>query len=324
MFGKLAGFCSASWRDFVRQVGKGALCFGGGARRAENSHGQSIAVYLCFFLLRVIIVSMEIGISTASYFPRLVTEDAMEQVALAGAKVSEVFFATHSEYTREFAAEVKKRADAGGVRINSVHALTNQFEPELFGKGLRAHADALTTFTRVCEAGEVLGAKYYVLHGATRLKPAVKYVFDYEFLASRVNKLCDIAQSHGITLTYENVHWAYFSVPEYFEKLAPLCPRLGATLDVKQAMQSRLDYADFLRVMGSRLKTVHLCNWTESGKLVLPHSKEGVLDFKLLFKRLRDAGFDGACLIEVYSSCYNDFAEIARSLDYLNDIKTDL
>ena len=59
---------------------------------------------------------MEIGISTASYFPRLLTEDAMDEVARAGAKVSEVFFATHSEYTPEFAAVVKQRADRGGVR----------------------------------------------------------------------------------------------------------------------------------------------------------------------------------------------------------------
>ena len=267
---------------------------------------------------------MEIGISTASYFPRLLTEDAMDEVARAGAKVSEVFFATHSEYTRDFAAVVKERADRGGVRINSVHALTNQFEPELFGKGVRAHADAITTFTRVCEAGQVLGAKYYVFHGATRLKPAVKYVFDFDFISSRVNKICAIAQSHGITLTYENVHWAYFSEPSYFEKLAPLCPDLGATLDIKQAMQSKLDYFDFLKVMGSRLKTVHLCNYTGSGKLVMPHSKEGIFDFKLLFKRLKDAGFDGACLIEVYSSCYEDFGEIKASLDYLNDIKEGL
>ena len=281
--------------------------------------------FICLFVyIRDIIWAMEIGISTASYFPRLFTEDAMDEVARAGAKVSEVFFATHSEYTPEFAAVVKQRADRGGVRINSVHALTNQFEPELFGKGVRAHTDAITTFTRVCEAGETLGAKYYVLHGATRLKPAVKYVFDYEFLASRVNKLCDISESRGITLTYENVHWAYFSVPEYFEKLSPLCPRLGATLDIKQAMQSRLDYFDFLKVMGSRLKTVHLCNYTESGKLVMPHSKEGVFDFKLLFRRLKDAGFDGACLIEVYSSCYENFDEIAQSLNYLNDIKEGL
>ena len=109
---------------------------------------------------------MEIGISTASYFPRLFTEDAMDEVARAGAKVSEVFFATHSEYTPEFAAVVKQRADRGGVRINSVHALTNQFEPELFGKGVRAHTDAITTFTRVCDAGKTL---------VNRLSPAFRF-----------------------------------------------------------------------------------------------------------------------------------------------------
>lgn len=267
---------------------------------------------------------MEIGISTASYFPRLVTEDAMDALAVAGAKVCEVFFASHCEYDTRFAALVKERADRGGVRVNSVHALTNQFEPELFGRGLRSHADAVETFKKVCDAGKVLGAKYYVFHGATRLKPAVKYVFDFDFLAERVRGLCEIAEERGIELTYENVHWAYFSEPSYFAELAPRCPRLGATLDIKQAMQSRIDYAEFLKVMGKRLKTVHLCNYTESGKLVMPHDKAGVFDFKTLFKRLKDVGFDGACLIEVYSSCYEDTGEIGRSLEFLNEIKESL
>ena len=45
---------------------------------------------------------------------------------------------------------------------------------------------------------------------------------------------------------------------------------------------------------------------------------------QLIRKRLKDAGFDGACLIEVYSSCYSGFGEIKESLDYLNDIKESL
>ena len=242
----------------------------------------------------------------------------MDEVARAGAKVSEVFFATHSEYTRGFAAVVKERADRGGVRINSVHALTNQFEPELFGKGVRAHEDAITTFTRVCEAGQVLGAKYYVFHGATRLKPAVKYVFDFGFISSRVNKICAIAQSHGITLTYENVHWAYFSEPSYFEKLAPLCPDLGATLDIKQARQSGRDWREYIDAMGDRLRNVHISDCDAEGNIKLVG--RGVFPFPELVGRLHTAGYDGPVMIEQYAGDYDNFEQVADSVKYIQNI----
>lgn len=265
-------------------------------------------------------INMELGISTASFFPRLFTEQAVEQIAVQGGKICEVFFASFCEYNRDFAAEVKRRADKGGVKIHSVHALTNQFEPELFSKGQRAYSDALKIFTSVCDAGKEMGAGYYTYHGATRLKPAVKYKFDYDHISSRVNTLCDIAAERGITLTYENVHWTYFSVPEYFTALKPLCPGLGATLDIKQAMQSHTDYNLFLDVMGDRLRTVHLCNYDENGRLTMPHDKNGVFDYRTLFMRLKDEGYEGPCLIEVYDSCYDDFSRIGESLDYLGDI----
>ncbi|MDE6550004.1 MAG: sugar phosphate isomerase/epimerase, partial [Clostridia bacterium] len=239
-----------------------------------------------------------------------------------GAKVCEVFFASFCEYNSDFARQLKGIADSAGVRVHSVHALTNQFEPELFSKGVRARSDAFKIFDSVCAAGEAMGAGYYTFHGATRLKPAVKYTFDYPFLAERVNMLIDAAEAHGITFTYENVHWTYFSTPDYFAPLKALCPRLCTTLDIKQAMQSKVDYKDYLAVMGDSLRTVHLCNYDEGGKLLMPHDKSGAVDFKDLFKRLKGQGYDGPCFIEVYDKCYDDFKEIGYSLDYLGDMLT--
>ena len=267
---------------------------------------------------------MEIGISTASFFPRLVTEDALAALGGLGAKVCEVFFASFSEYTEDFARMLKGVADGAGVRVHSVHALTNQFEPELFSKGARARQDAVAIYERVCAAGEILGASCYTFHGATRLKPAVKYSFDYPFLAGRVNELIDIAGAHGITFTYENVHWTYFSEPEYYASLRRVCPNLKSTLDIKQAMQARKDYKDYLAVMGDSLRTVHLCNYDNDGKLLMPHDKAGVVDFRELFCALKGQGYDGPCFIEVYDRCYEDFKEIGCSLDYLGDILTSI
>ena len=45
---------------------------------------------------------MEIGISTATYFAKLPTEDTFEYIKDAGANICEVFMDTFSEYTPEF------------------------------------------------------------------------------------------------------------------------------------------------------------------------------------------------------------------------------
>ncbi|MEG1535783.1 MAG: sugar phosphate isomerase/epimerase [Clostridia bacterium] len=262
---------------------------------------------------------MKIGISTASYFSRLHTEETFAEIAKAGADTCEVFLATHSEYTQAFADTLKAAlvSDGGATNlaVHSVHALTNQFEPELFSKGDRAKKDAFAIFKNVCNVGQNLGAKYYTFHGATLLKKAVKYTFDYPSLGEKVNDICDVASEYGIKLCYENVHWAYFSTPQYFAQLENFCPSLGGVLDIKQAMQSKIDYREFLDVLKGRLCTVHVCDYDNDGNLTIPG--KGNFDFVDMFKRLLDIGFDGACLLEVYSQNYGDVAEVAESYQYL-------
>lgn len=263
---------------------------------------------------------MKIGVSTASFFPRYLTEETIEQIDLLGAEVCEVFLATHSEYTQAFTNVLKKEFDRhSSVKVNSVHALTNQFEPELFGRGTRAYEDAMKVFKNVLGVGKGIGASYYTFHGATLLKPAVKYVFDFEHIGKRLNILVDTALEYGIKFTYENVHWAYFKTPEYFQEIIKVCPRIMATLDIKQAMQAGVDYNKYIDVMKGRLATVHLCGYNENKKLFLPNAKENIVDFVQLFKRLRDVGFDGNCLVEVYTADYSDVSELKGVMDYLKD-----
>ena len=66
-----------------------------------------------------IIINMETGISTASFFPRLYTEDALTEIASLGVNVSEVFFASRCEYTDEFGDVLgQKDVDALTIRFN--------------------------------------------------------------------------------------------------------------------------------------------------------------------------------------------------------------
>lgn len=261
---------------------------------------------------------MDIGVSTATYFTRLYTEQALVPIAKLGADVCEIFFATHSEYTHEFGEiinnELKKAQQYSPLRVHSVHALTNQFEPELFSLNDRAFDDAFATFKKVCAIASQVGANSYTFHGATMLKK-INYNFNYPHISKRVNLLTDTAKEYGIKFCYENVHWAYFCCPEYFKVLKEMCPDLGCVLDIKQAMQSGIDYKDYLDVMKGRLNTVHLCDFDENRKLAIPG--RGKFDFVEFFKRLMESGYDGVCLMEVYAKDYSIDSELKEAYEYL-------
>lgn len=254
---------------------------------------------------------MKIGISTSSFFTKLATEDTFEYIKKFNSEVCEVFLSSFCEYSGELADKI---VDNRCVNVHSVHTLTNQFEPELFSFNQRANADSLNIYKSVLQTGERLGAKFYTFHGATRLKK-INYNFDYDRLGTIVNNLIDIAAMYGIELSYETVHWAYFSEPEYFANLKKRCPNLKATLDIKQIMQAGGDYRDFLKVIGNDLTTVHLCDYDDDRKLYIPG--KGKFDFVELFKRLEDCGFEGACIMEVYPQGYSTFEELKASFDYL-------
>ena len=264
---------------------------------------------------------MKIGISTATYFSRMYTEEAIVPIAKLGAETCEIFFATHSEYTSDFAArlneELVKARLYSPLEVHSVHAMTNQFEPELFSVNDRAYGDASKTFKNVLAVAKEVGATHYTFHGAAMLKKAVKYNFNFPHISRRVNAVIDIARSYGVEFCYENVHWTYFSHPDYFRTLKSMCPELSCTLDIKQAMQSGIDYTDYLQVMADRLQTVHLCDYSDDGKLAIPG--RGTFDFVTLFKRLRETGYDGVCLMEVYAKDYDDDIQLKESFEYLKD-----
>ena len=263
---------------------------------------------------------MRIGISTSSYFPNLYTEQAIGEIAESGCGVCEVFLASHYEYRGEFGEVLQdslaKARKVHALEVHSIHTLTNQFEPDLFNRGDKARADAFDAFNKACKVGQMIGAKHYTFHGPTLLKRAVKYTFDYPRLATTVNRLVEIAASYGLRFCYENVHWTYCSTPTYFDNIKRLCPDLGAVLDIKQAMQSGIDWREFLKVQKDRLCTVHVCDYDDKG-LAIPG--RGSFDFVEFFARLMDAGYDGPCLMEVYDKNYDDIAQLKDSYLYLCD-----
>ena len=73
---------------------------------------------------------MRTGVSTASLFMRKYNEEALPFLNAEGIEIAEVFLTSFSEYGEPFASLLKEKQ--GNVKVNSVHILNTEFEPQLF------------------------------------------------------------------------------------------------------------------------------------------------------------------------------------------------
>ncbi len=258
---------------------------------------------------------MRIGISTASFTGKKLTEDAFEVIHQLEIPCCEVFLASFSEYTKKFAELINERK--GDTEIVSIHTLNQQYEPDLFSRMERPRKDSETILSKVARAAKIIGARYYTFHGPAMLR-RVPYHFDYERLGTRAEELCSFISKKGggLELCYENVHWCYFSNPDYITHLKPYAPSLRTCLDVKQALQSGFAPEKYIETMGERLTNVHLCDYNND-KTYLPG--KGSYDFERLFGELLTRGYNGDAMIEVYSSDYESFDELKYCHEYLQE-----
>ncbi len=257
---------------------------------------------------------MKVGISTASLFNRKPTEDALEYLAKNKVPCAEVFLESYCEYNSEFGGLLKKVK--GDVDIHSVHVLTTQFEPQLYSINQRAQNDSFKLLDMAMSSAELINAKYYTFHGGARFKKT-PFKMDFERVGALTQRIIDCAKKHNITLAYENVHWGYYNYIGFFNELKKRTQGLKATLDIKQARQSGISYKDFIDEMKGDIATVHLSDIDQNGKMCLP--LKGTTDFNDLFSRLNDVGFNGAMIIEAYTSDYDRLEELLDCREYLQD-----
>lgn len=257
---------------------------------------------------------MQTGISTASLFGRFFTEQAVAELDKAGVKTAEVFLETYGEYSPKFGKIIKKEKD--GMDIHSVHVLTTQYEPQLYSLNERAKEDSFKLLEGAMRAAQIMGAKYYTFHGGARFKKT-PLVLDMDKVGRETQEVSDICVKHGVSLAYENVHWGYYNYIGFFSELKKRVPNLKGTFDIKQARQSGISYKEFISEMGEAIVTAHISDINENGKMCLPG--KGITDFKEVFSRLKDVGFDGAILIECYKSDYDKMKELYESLDFITE-----
>ncbi len=262
---------------------------------------------------------MEFGISTAAFYRRAATEDALCHIREQGASLCEVYLESFSEYTPDFAHLLRQRTDALGLRVLSVHPMGTQFEPQLFSLSLRQHDDAWRIYERVLLSASLLGAKLYVMHGPPTMRGALKNA-EAERISPIIAELCALAGRYGVRLAWENVSWCMFDSPAFPSSIEPYLggTDLGYTLDIKQAARSGFAPEEILGAMGNRLCHVHACDYCwQNGRLFTAMPGRGSFDFARLGERLRQKGYQGAVMLEPYSDTYESIGEIGAALRWL-------
>ena len=256
---------------------------------------------------------MSIGISTACFYP-METEKALLTLAENGIKTAEIFFNTDSELKNEFLSlllNIKSRYD---IKIAAVHPFTSICEPYLFfSEYTRRFYDVLEYYKKYFNAANLLNSKIAVFHGGYK-----KHHLSEELYVDRLGRLIEEADRQGVILAHENVNLHACADPDFIKMLRMRLPGIRFVMDVKQAVRAGYKPKDISREMGEAIVHVHLSDHTAGESCLLPG--KGDYDFYSLFECLRNFGYKGDCMVEVYKAAYRSNTELIESARYLDRI----
>lgn len=259
---------------------------------------------------------MNIGISTAIFYPDQLTENAVELLAKEGFNQGEVFVNSFSEFTKEYAEKLSQLAKDNNFDIRSIHTVSSAFEPYLFDAYERRREDFFKIYQDFLKFGEIVGARAYTFHGLIK-SPHPKMSFkDLVYIYERMIYEGNL---HGISLAQENVSWCLSGDLEFLKRLKDQVKEpLKFTLDIKQAVKARKSPYEYLDVFGEDLFNLHLNDHNEEFSCLLPG--DGDFDFDTLFKEVTKLGYTGPGIIEVYRENYENIHELVESKKLLERI----
>lgn len=257
---------------------------------------------------------MEIGVSTASLYP-LHAEDALAELASLGIKRAEIFANATCEALDPVLSELLKIRDENGMKITSFHPFSSPMESVfLFSEYDRRIAEMMELYRSFFVSMNRMGAKIFVLHGAILSSkcPPGHYMKQFRMLA-------EAGKEYGITVAQENVSYCMSGDIEFLKLMKKeLGEYANFVLDLKQARRSGADPLDYADVLGENIVHCHFSDADENGDC-LPIGS-GNFDFEALVKRLRNYGFDGAMIVELYRRNYGGFEELKKSAENLSEI----
>lgn len=249
---------------------------------------------------------MKAAVSTACLYPKP-TEDALYDLCLSGISTVEIFVNAPSECSPVFAGDLAAMLRRFGVTCVSVHPWTATQEGfMLFSDYPRRCKDFIEDTKRVFQMMQTLGARYYVLHGASAV-----YGVPTDIYCERFAMLSAVGKQFGVCVTQENV---VKHESQSLKFLREFCRILGdtacLTLDVKQTVRAGTDISELVRTVGDHVVHVHMSDHGERGDCL--RIGKGRFQIAPFLRSLKERGFDGAVTLELYRGAFGDVSELAE------------
>lgn len=250
--------------------------------------------------------SMRSGISTACLYP-MELEKALPVLISMEFRLFEIFINTFSEMKKEYIAELKKIAEDSGSVVRSIHPFTSGFESFLlFSDYERRFQDGLDFYRRYFETANLLGAQILVLHGQRAEK---RGEISEESYFEHYARLFELGKTFGVTVAQENVNLFRSEDPAFIRRMkAYLRDSCAFVLDIKQAVRAGKDPFDMCAAMGEKLVHIHINDNTPQSDCLLPGT--GGMDYRALLAVLKEFGYSGDFIIEVYRRSFGALEEL--------------
>lgn len=256
---------------------------------------------------------MEIGLSSASFYPKVNTENSIALMKKLGFNIGELFLNSPSEYDEDFIELLLEEKNKNDFKVNSVHGFSASFEPFLFDSYKRRRDDMFIYFKKICKAAKLLGAGCYTFHGMRRQD--LSFV-DYRHVVEIYNKLIYTAMEEGIKLAQENVSWCMSSDVKFLKMIKEKCQYpLYFTFDIKQAYKAKVKPEEYIDIMGKSIVNFHINDRDEENLCLLPG--KGNVNYPSMFNKLSKESYSGVGIIEVYSNNYLNYNELINAKNLL-------
>ena len=158
----------------------------------------------------------------------------------------------------------------------------------------------------------MLGAHILVLHGNVKNRPLPPQEH-----ARRFCRLAEEGEKFGVTVAYENVVRCQCGDPQQVLALRQCADRpVRFVLDLKQARRAGVTALEMMRAMGpENICHLHLSDADEQYTCLPPG--EGHEDLTGLLRELRQGGFAGDAVIELYRDSYRETGQLTRAMAHV-------
>ncbi len=141
-----------------------------------------------------------------------------------------------------------------------------------------------------------------------------------DWFVEGMKELLDHAKGTGVELLLENVPFTFLPTAEDMLRTADMIsPEIGINYDVCNGAFIKEDVGAAIRMLGKRLKNVHI---SDSGFEEFKHDRlgTGIVDPAPCFEALKDIGYDGLTVLEIISDANQPGVDPDADLKASHDI----